>query len=175
MQRDSSTTKTYKEYLMATTILNFRDWTFEVDKELTEQTYMTVPGSGADTCGCNDCKNYVAYREKVFPKEVIKLFNELGIDFRKEVEITTWEVLLNRLHHIGGWFHFKGRIVTGKDYRVHLVQGGHTFDLTPITDNFSIGFGEGNDLTFFEEKTGLVQVEFDTNIPWVIDKSLETF
>lgn len=159
---------------MATTIVKFKDWTFEVDKLLTEQTYKSIVGSGADTCGCNDCKNYVAYRDKVFPEEVINLFNDIGIDYRKEVEIISWETLLNRLHHIGGWFHFKGRVLTGKDYRVPLPLGGHTFDLTPITDNFSIGFAEGSDLTFFDDETGLVQVEFDTNIPWVIDKSLES-
>jgi len=97
------------------------------------------------------------------------LFDDLGIDYRKEVEITHYETLGDGLHHIGGWFHFKGKVLTGKDYRVPLEFGGYTFDLTPITDNFSIGFAEGSDLTFFEDKTGLVQVEFDTIIPWVID------
>ncbi len=157
-----------------TTTVKFRDWTFEVDKEQTERTYREISGSGADTCGCNDCKNYVAYRAKVFPKEIIDLFSSLGVDFRKEVEITAWETLPNGLHRIGGWFHFKGQVLTAKDYRVPLPSGGHTFDLTPITGNFSIGFAEGSDLTFFEDKTELVQVEFDTSIPWVIDKSLET-
>ena len=153
--------------------MKFTDWTFEVDKTLTEQTYKNIVGSGNETCSCNDCKNYVAYRDKVFPKEIIKLFEDLGIDFRKEVEITTWEKLTNGLHHIGGWFHFKGQVLTGKDYRIPFPSGGHTLALTRITDNFSIGFAEGNDLTFFTDKTGLVQIEFDTTIPWVIDKSLE--
>src|SRR5690606_33023964 len=97
---------------MATTIVKYKDWAFEVDKGLTEQTYKSISGSGADTCGCNDCINYVAYRDKVFPKEIIDLFHELGIDYRKEVEITKWEILSNGLHHIGGWFHFKGRVLT---------------------------------------------------------------
>lgn len=159
---------------MTTTTVKFRDWTFEVDKALTEQTYRNISDSGADTCSCNECKNYVAYRDKVFPKEVTDLFGDLGIDYRKEVEITSYETLPNGLHHIGGWFHFKGRVLTGKDYRVPLPSGGYTFDLTPITNNFSIGFAEGTDLTFFEDKTNLVQMEFDTNIPWVIAKALET-
>jgi hypothetical protein len=159
---------------MTTAIVKFKDWTFEVDKVLTEQTYKNIASSGAETCGCNDCKNYVAYRDKVFPEQIIQLFSDLGIDFRKEVEITTWEILPNGLHHIGGWFHFKGQVMTGKDYRIPLPSGGHTIDLTEIIDNFSIGFAQGNDLTFFEDKTGLVQIEFDTTIPWVIDKSLET-
>lgn len=158
---------------MPTEILNFRDWQFEVDRELTRQTYANVTGSGADTCVCNDCKNYVAFRDKVFPEEVQKLFSDLGIDYRKEVEITSFETLPNGLLHIGGWFHFKGRVESGKDYRAPFPGGGHTFDLTYITDNFSIGFAEGDDLTYFEDKNGLVQVEFMTNIPWIIDKSLE--
>ncbi len=123
---------------------------------------------------CHDCKNYVAFRDKVFPDEMIELFNDLGVDYRKEVEIISYENLPNGLHHIGGWFHFKGQVLMGKDYRVPLPGGGYTFDLTKISDNFSIGFAEGNDLTYFEDKTGLVQIEFDTNIPWIIDKSLET-
>ena len=160
---------------MPTEILNFREWQFEVDHEFTRQTYEKVTGSGADTCVCNDCKNYVAFRDRVFPDEVRKLFSVLGIDYRKEVEITTWEILANGLHHIGGWFHFKGKVLSGKDYRVPLLSNnGYTLDLTRIKDNFSIGFAEGNDLTLFEDKNGLVQIEFDTNILWVIDKSLES-
>jgi len=158
---------------MAYTIVKFQDWTFEVDKDLTKQTYENLSGSFTDTCICNDCKNYIAYRDLVFPEIVIDLFKDLGIDHRKEVEITPYETLPNGLHHIGGWFHFKGRVVTGKDYRVPSPDGGHSFDLTKVHDNFSIGFAPGNDLTYFKDKTNLVQIEFDTNIPWVIDKSLE--
>lgn len=156
-----------------TTIVKFKAWTFDVNKTLTEQTYKNFSGSGAETCGCNNCKNYVAYRNQVFPEEVFNLFNDLGIDYRKEAEIFSYERLTNGLHHISGWFHFKGQILTGKDYRVPLPSGGHTFELTQITDKFFIGFAKESDLTFFEDDTGLVQLLFDTNIPWVIDKSLE--
>jgi hypothetical protein len=159
---------------MTITKLIYRDWEFEVDRDLTRGTYEKVTVSGADSCICNDCKNYVAYRDKVFPNEIRTLFCELGIDYKKEVEITSFETLPNGLHHIGGWFHFKGRVLSGKDYRVPLPSGGYTGDLTTVRENFSIGFTQGNDLTFFTDKNGLVQVEFMTFIPWVIDKSLET-
>ena len=154
---------------MTSIIVKYKDWEFEVDKELTSQTYDNISLSGADTCRCNDCKNYVAYRDKVFPDGVKELFENLGINYRKEVEVSHWEKLDNGLFHIGGWFHFKGKVLSGKNYRVPLQGGGFTFDLTKVSENFSIGFAEGNDLTFFEDKTGLVQIEFDTNIPWVID------
>lgn len=159
---------------MTNTNLKFRDWTFEVDRQLTIRTYEKVSGSGADGCICNDCKNYVAYRDNVFPSEIKQLFVDLGIDYKKEVEITSFEILENGLHHIGGWFHFKGKVLSGKDYRVPLPSGGYTFDLTKITDNFEIGFAEGSASTFFDDKIGLVQIEFMTNIPWVIDKTLES-
>ncbi len=58
---------------MTPTTLKFRGWEFEVDRELTRKTYEKVSGSGADTCICSDCKNYVVYRDKVFPDEIKNL------------------------------------------------------------------------------------------------------
>ena len=123
---------------MISVTVKYKDWEFEVDKELTEHTYKKVSGSGADTCTCHDCKNYVAFRDKVFPDEIIELFSDLGVDYRKEVEIISYETLPNGLHHIGGWFHFKGQVLIGKDYRVPLPGGGHTFDLTKLVTTFQL-------------------------------------
>jgi hypothetical protein len=160
---------------MTVTIVNYRDWEFEVDLELTRLTYQSVSVSGAERCVCNNCKNYVVYRDKVFPDEIKRLFDDLGIDYKKEVEVSSFGTDVNGLHNMGGWFHFKGRVLKGKDYRVPIPGGsGYTFDLTAVADNFSIGFSEGNDLTHFEDYTGLVQVEFMTYIPWAIKKSLES-
>ena len=153
--------------------VKYRDWEFEVDRDLTRETYKSVLVSGAEDCFCNDCKNYISYREKIFPDEIRQLFDELGIDYKKEVEITLFETLPNGLHHIAGLFHFKGRILTGKECRVPVQSGGYRLDLTAIANNFSIGFCKDSDLTYFSDKAGLVQVEFMTFIPWVIDKSLE--
>ena len=154
-------------------IVKYLDWIFEVDKTLTEKTYKNIPQSGADICICNDCKNYVAYRDKVFPDEIMQLLKELGLDFRKEVEVTSYETLPNGLHHIGGWFHFKGELLAGQDCSTPLPSGGYNLNLTNIDGDFSIGFFRSSSLTFFEKTEGLIQVEFETSIPWVIDKSLE--
>ncbi|WP_299823952.1 hypothetical protein [uncultured Pontibacter sp.] len=37
-----------------------------------------------------------------------------------------------------------------------------------ITDNFYIGFCHGDALTPFKDKKGLVQIEFDCYLPWVL-------
>ena len=149
-------------------IVKYRDWVFEVDLEATIETYSNVEESGADTCACDNCKNYVAFRNYVFPEEILNLFDQLGVDSRKEVEITTWEELPDKFLRIGGWFHFKGRVLAGKTYRVWIAEKAYSYDLTPVADNFSIGFDKGDDLAYFEKKEELVQIEFGTIIPWVV-------
>lgn len=152
----------------------YRDWVFEVDKEITQATYEQVECSGADSCTCNDCKNFVASRDKAYPAEIRHLFERLGIDIIKESEVCHYTRLENGLHYYGGWFHFKGKIKQGKDCTVAQPYGGYTFDLTPVSSTFRIGFRTDSTLTFFEDKEELVQVEFETHIPWTIDKELET-
>src|SRR5690606_39203324 len=111
----------------------------------------------------------------VFPKSIIELFSNLGIDYRKEVEITYWEKLENGFHYIGGWFHFKGKILEGKKCNEPLPYGnGSILSLKEIQKNFSIGFDEGKAMTLFEDQNDLIQLEFSTHIPWVIDKKLES-
>lgn len=154
--------------------MKYRNWVFEVDFLLTQQAFSNFAVGGADSCACYDCKNYVAFKDNVFPAEIRELFSALGIDFKKEVEIWAIQKLENGLHEIGGWFHFKGKIISGTDCRKPDITGnGYSVNLTPINKNFEIGFTSGNDLTFFENKRGLVQVEFVTAIPWVIDKKME--
>lgn len=151
---------------MAIGMVTYRDWQFEVERDVTSATYSDVAAGSADTCGCRDCQTYIAYRDKLFPPEVQELFGRLGVDYRKEVEITTFEEQPDGLNLIGGWFHFKGKIVSGKNCRIPTQAGdGFTLDLMNITESFSIGFAASNDLTFFEDPTGLVQIEFMAHIP----------
>lgn len=76
----------------------YRDWVFEVAKEITQATYEQVEYSGADSCICNDCKNFVASRDKAYPTEVKNLFENLGIDISKESEVCHYTRLDNGLH-----------------------------------------------------------------------------
>ena len=158
---------------MTLTTIKYKDWTFKIDKELTKQTYNKIQLGGSDTCDCSECENYSLQRDNLFPSEIRQLFIDLGIDYKKEVEITTIEILKNGIHHLSGWFHFKGEILNGNDCKIPLPDNGFSIELIAITDNFSIGFTHGNSLTFFEDKSGLIQVEFESKIPWLIDKKLE--
>lgn len=153
--------------------IKFKDWILIVDEELTKSTYKKVETGSANSCACNECKNYSTYRESAFPEEIKNLFLEIGIDLTKESEITKYCKQKNGLHFYGGWFHYKGEFI-GKNCEVKLNEKSFTFELTKISDSFSIGFRLSSDLTFFEDKNNLVQIEFETEIPWVIEKELET-
>jgi len=155
-----------------TTTIKYKDWNLTVDKEVTKNAYDSLTVGSAESCDCNDCKNFSANKDKVYPDEVKRLFDQLGIDYKKETEISHYCRQTNGLHHYGGWFHFKGQF-KGKDCTVPLHAGGHTLDLTPVTENFSIGFRVDSSLTIFADKEGLVQIEFESKIPWTIDKGLE--
>ncbi|WP_181306524.1 hypothetical protein [Rufibacter sp. XAAS-G3-1] len=152
--------------------ISFRDWKLNADKELTAQTYLEFEHSSAESCGCDYCKNFVEQREQIFPEEVKKLFSNLGIDFKKEIEVSEFAKLENGLHYYSGWFHFKGDF-EGKDCTVPLQNGGHTLELTSITENFSIGFRRDSALTPFKDTDRIVQIEFDCNIPWVLSNEPE--
>ena len=155
------------------TTINFRDWELIVDKQLTTSTYDQATMGGADGCSCNECKNFQSYRDRLYPAEIMQLLNDLGIDYKKESEICHYCRQDDGLHHYGGWFHFKGHF-KGKDCTSWTSENSYTFDLTTISETFSIGFRKASDLTFFENKDDLVQIEFEVKIPWTISRELES-
>lgn len=146
------------------TTIQFRDWELTADVEATRALYARVEVKGVGNCLCAGCENFAAFRTEAYPDEVKRLLESLGVEWWKEAEVYHVYKHENGLHNYGGWLHFKGSYkFTGKKY-----------GYTPITENFSISFTNGNDLTLLEDREGLVQVEFDTFIPWVIDPKLES-
>ena len=144
-----------------------------MDSELTKLTYDNVAVGSSESCNCNDCKNFANNREAIYPDEIKKLLNELGIDYKKENEVSHYCRQADGLHFYGGWFHFKGRF-NGKDCTIPTIYNGYTLELTPITDKFSIGFRYSGALSFFDNKESLVQIEFEAKTPWTIEKELES-
>lgn len=155
-------------------IVKFRDWQLSVDEELTKQTYEHAKYGSAESCNCNECRNFIENRDIFYPTELRELFEKLGIDYKRESEAAHYGLLANGLHHYGGWFHFKGTF-TGKDCAIPIADAkGCTIELTPINENFSLGFRNANHLSFFDAKDGLVQIEFETKIPWTLKEEFDT-
>lgn len=157
---------------MLLSMTTFRDWTLTVDLEATRSACTSVENGSAEDCKCNDCENYIACRVMAFPDEIKALLEQLGVDYRKEIDI--WRMCMDEdgKHRYSGFFHFKGSF-DGKDCFVPTTGGGGTMSMTAIDESFSIGFTVAEDFTYFKDKQNLVQVEFETRIPWKITKKLE--
>jgi hypothetical protein len=159
-----------------TKTVTYREWSFEVDYDRTIAVYDKVEHGSPEGCVCHDCKNFSANRENIYPQEFKNLLADLGIDYKKESEIYHMAKLDNGLHHYGGWYHFKGKMIKGKDCKIQLGKGGSTFDTIQITDKFWLAFTKGADLAYFDksEFDNLIQIEFITDSEWIIEKKFES-
>jgi hypothetical protein len=136
----------------------YRDWIFDADVGVTCAGYETISVGGVETCDCAGCRNFLAQRDSVFPAEVLKLFSELGVDYKRDAEIYHTARLEPNLHLYGGWFHFVGTILKEP--------------IGPATlDNFTIDFIPNRDLAAkaFAHQP-LVQIEITVKLPWVLSE-----
>ena len=152
----------------------YRGWIFEVDQQATQLAYSKRDSGNADGCSCSDCENYRSQRRDAFPPELLELFERLGLDYRKESEAFAVEDLNNGFVRYGGWFHFAGRILKGPDCKRPITKDAWAMELEQVAPRFKVGFTAGDDLSVFDDKGQLVQVEFETQIPWVIDRPRES-
>ena len=149
--------------------IRFGRWELVADPEATKGAYVNVPKGGPEECPCEPCKNFIAARKRIYPAEVLALFDKLGISFSREAEVYHMGRLQSDKHLYGGWFHFVGSILPGADAAKQVGENVWRPDLEKVTEDFSIGFSSNTQLLRrpFEGKT-IVQVEFTASVPWVI-------
>jgi hypothetical protein len=88
----------------------------------------------------------------------LNLFNELGVNYKRDAETYHTARLESGLHLYGAWFHFVGAVVKES--------------IGPATlDNLTIDFIPDNALAAkaFENQP-LVQVEITVKLPWVLSE-----
>ena len=140
------------------TQITYRDWVLECDVDATRAGYETISAGGAETCDCAGCQNFLAQRDAVYPAEVLDLFNELGVNYKRDAETYHMARLEPGVHLYGAWFHFVGSIVKEP--------------IGPATlDNFTIDFIPDKALAAkaFENQR-LVQIETTVKLPWVLSE-----
>src|SRR6266849_3889281 len=67
--------------------LTIRRWKLQSDPDATRNAFFNRELGSPESCGCADCLNFAAARERAYPAEVLTVFNQLGIDSHKESEI----------------------------------------------------------------------------------------
>ena len=140
---------------MTMTEITYKSWKFQVNKELTASTYASVAKGSAYEEESIEGVNFSKQKEKVYPKEIIALFEQLGIDYKKETEVSHHLNLENGMHVYTGWFHFKGSF-EGPNYLDKHTDENKEFNVTEITKKFSIGFRNESFLTNFEDRYNIV-------------------
>jgi hypothetical protein len=149
---------------MSVDIFKYRNWVLEAERSQTQSLYKNANVWGAESCGCGTCLHFISLRSEIYPNEVRNLFEKLGIDINKEVEVCDFGD--GETEYIfSWWFHFIGDIVEGGDCEVPLAEGGFTRELSEIDDVLSIGFTRNISLPFVKEQQGLIQIELMTTVP----------
>ncbi|MDN4593025.1 hypothetical protein [Polycladomyces subterraneus] len=145
--------------------IRIKDWLLKVDVEQTERIYSQLC-TFAESCGCLYCRNYTEVAKR-FSIELLAFFQSLGIDPTKCAgEIMEFGKLENEMHHYGGWYHFVGEIVDGPDCMVP-PENWNKINLIKI-DSFTMGFTKEVQLVSSNFPESVVQLEFVSTIPWIL-------
>ena len=138
--------------------LELPGWQILYDHEATIAAHTRIPTGGAESCGCDPCRNWAASRLRVFPVEFRELLERLGIPPDREREVYHNCRLASGLHSYAGWYHFIGQALTGECEDAAMVAYGR----------ISVFFHSRPALLpkAFEE-TAVVQLEFEAEVPWL--------
>lgn len=94
----------------------------------------------AEACGCDQCLNFAAQRDTIYPPELLQLFDALGLDHRFEADVNHLAQKGEGSHIYGVAFHFVGRLMRGKDGGVRSDSGGWSLQVEPMSEGVSLAF-----------------------------------
>lgn len=149
--------------------IQFKNWTFDVDQMLTKTLYSNIMWGRADAIPTKEFKNYSAQRNFIFPQEVMDFFTALGVDLRKELKIKHYQED-DGLNTYTGTFYAVGDIKKGDSCKVEICEGHCVFELTPINENFSIGFYQDKQEILHQH---LIFIEFSVTVPYDIGVKIQ--
>lgn len=83
-----------------------------------EQTELNFTKYEKYSCSCQNCQDFFKVIDKILPKKFIDLLNQLGVDYRKPMELwSTYNAETYEEDYVdwGGWYNFTGTIVDEDD------------------------------------------------------------
>ena len=124
-------------------------------------------GSG---CDCSPCRNFNAAVNRSFPPEFFELAEALGIDPAKPAELCHYNREASGLYVTHGWFHFVGKLIEIVG-RVPFLDDSGSAHFAPFALDVEIGLTARHDLAHKAfECYSLIQVDFLTRVPWMLDE-----
>lgn len=145
-------------------MIKIANWLIEVNVEKTQEFY----NKDLDLCNCLYCNNFVAAC-KHFNASVLDLFRKLGINPAKPAHLSEFPINEDGNRKYLGQYHLVGRVVKGELCTFSNFKKSNTIEI----ENFKFGFSE--DLEFVPKNfpSPVVQLDYDANIPWVLNNNLE--
>ncbi|MBP3953134.1 hypothetical protein [Bacillus suaedae] len=141
-------------------------WTIAIDVGKTTSFYDECHLITED-CKCDYCANYVLACEKL-PQSVKDLFHSLGIDPRKEGEVSHYLENKDGTHLYHVFYHIVGTIIEGPELWAPTTEESETSSPNCVEQNgIDIGFSEDLDLVPEEFPTPTIQFEIQMNVPWI--------
>jgi hypothetical protein len=137
----------------------FGQWQYRCELLVTEHAYLKAEVGGAESCGCNTCRNFVAVRDKLLPPEFVALLHSLGVKHTKDAEVYHLARVSPGRHQYGGWYHFVGCLEKTGD-----------FPMVNVSPSFKVWMCKDS-APHLEALEGLprVQLEFVADdVPWAL-------
>jgi hypothetical protein len=151
--------------------LVFARWELECDPLATRDLYRKRATGSAEACGCLQCLNFVAARSRLYPSAALNLFEQLGINSEREIEVSYNARIEAGKHHYAGFFHLIGKITDGVDASRQIAANAWTFDLEKVNEHFHLGFTSRIALLDVSFATlPIVQLEFQAIVPWLLSE-----
>jgi hypothetical protein len=142
--------------------VEFGGWVAEFDRDANRAAYALIPLGGAEDCGCLECRNFLAARDKglVYSAEAIGLLERLGVDSVRESEVYGMGPSreLHGLYLYGGWFNVIGQLLGDEPPEPDTI--GPEIQVFPMAD------GALPDPAFGDAP--MFRVEFLVALPWLL-------
>lgn len=126
----------------------------------------------SEQCPCDGCQNYVRAVD-TFPKAVLMFFASLGIDPKKPSEVWVNNPDHNGLLLYHGFYHLCGTILSDTSAYRPIGENASYWDNTlvfHIIPELRISFEKKCDLLEKGFPLPAIQMEIDTEIPWILKK-----
>lgn len=105
-----------------------KNWNLLIDPAKTRQILENIT-SDAENCGCLFCKNFVAARDEAYPIWFLSVFDELGIDYKKDIHTCHTTELKEGLHLYQIDYCFSGKIVSGPGEKKIINMDSFAFNI----------------------------------------------
>ncbi|MFT3896487.1 MAG: hypothetical protein QM719_02120 [Thermomonas sp.] len=149
-------------------IIRIARWEIEIDPVQTAACYAGTIES--NPCQCDDCRNFRAAAHLAFPEAFREFASSIGIDISKPAELCHYGSA-GEPCPTSGWFHLVGTLRSGQDAWTETSPNTSLLDSEPAFGLKGIGFTtEIALLPDSFENYPVVQLEFETMVPWILDK-----